>query len=162
MYRIKTGTFSDVEEIWTIIEKTLESKSDDAAEGRKQRDLFYLTHSIKKIELEIMNNYQHYILLFKGDIAEAFASFSILGKHPSYLKIQKMFPFSKDEEVPEALIGYMQELGRKRGADRIIIQIIGEEQRNFFAAIGFEENTYEWNSSININGIEMIKRIKAY
>jgi len=159
MYRIKTGTLSDVEEIWSIIEKTLESKFEDAADGRRQRDFFYLTHSIKKIELEIMNNYQHYILLFRSDVAEAFAAFSILGKYPSYLKIQKIFHRDDNEKDAEALIDYMEELGKKRGLNRMAIQLTGEERRYFFESKGFEKKTFERDAPSAINGLEMIKRI---
>ena len=159
MYRIKTGTLNDVEEIWSIIEKTLESEFEDDTERRKQLDFFYLTHSIKKIELEIMNNYQHYILLFRLNVAEAFAAFSILGKYPSYLKIQKIFHHGDNEKDAEALIDYMEELGKKRGLNRMVIQLIGEERRVFFESKGFEKKIFERDAPSAIYGLEMIKRI---
>jgi len=159
MYRIKTATLNDVEEIWSIIEKTLESEFEDDAERRKQLDFFYLTHSIKKIELEIMNNYQHYILLFRSNVAEAFAAFSILGRYPSYLKIQKIFHHNHNEKDAEALIDYMEDLSKKRGLNRMTIQLISEERRFFFESKGFEKKIFERDAPSAVNGLEMIKRI---
>jgi len=159
MYRIKTGTLSDVEEIWSIIEKTLDAKFEDAADGHRQRDFFYLTHSIKKIKLEIMNNYQHYILLFRSNVAEAFAAFSILGRYPSHLKIQKIFHRDDNEKDAEALIDYMEEQGKQRGLKLMVIQLMCEERKDFFELKGFEKKIFERDAPSAINGLEMVKRI---
>lgn len=139
MYKLKAGTISDIEDIWMIIERTwLESRISglDRVEMIKMLDL---THSIKKIRAEILNNYQRYILISEREAPVAFASYSVTGVHPPDFQIHKMYnlPSTEGKGYNKVLISHIEHLAIDRGCRKLTVNVKQEEKKQYFESLGF-------------------------
>ena len=160
MYKLKTGTVNDVDEIWQVIEQTWLDSRTSGEERRALINLLNITHSIGKIKAEILNNYQRYVLVVEDGSAVAFASYSSTGIHEPSFKIHKIYniPSVQGKGYNKILIRYIEELASNRGSKQLSVHVAENEKRIYFEALGFlAKEKSQTNHKSEQQGIEMIK-----
>ena len=123
MYKLKVATVNDIEDIWTIIEKTWLEGQIGGIERKEFISTLNLTHSINKIKLEILNSYQRYILVEEKNNSVAFASYSVSGGHPPEFRIHKIYnlPSTEGQGYNRILIAHIELLASNRGCRKLSV-----------------------------------------
>jgi len=136
MYTVKKGTLRDVEDIWKIIEQTWAGNGAD----EMQRATFYLTHSIKKIEYEMIGNHQHYLMLMKDGMVVAFASYSFSPSRPPDYRIQKIYHGEPALDYVPVLLEHIRGVAAERGSRHLFIRLASDDQRKVYEKMGFQSS----------------------
>jgi N-acetylglutamate synthase-like GNAT family acetyltransferase len=161
MYTIKKGTVNDIESIWMIIERTWLESQITIKDRPELIRMLNLTHSIKKIKLEILNNYQRYILVQEKECPVAFASYSLGEIHPPDFRIHKIYnlPGTEGKGYNKILILHIEGLAIERGSRKLLVKVGLLEKKEYFESLGFSEITHPANPDAfkPDNGFTMVK-----
>lgn len=162
MYKLKTGTVNDVEDIRQIIEMTWLDLHSIETERAALVSMLDITHSAEKIKFEILNYYQHYVLVVEDDRSVAFAAYSVAGLHPPDFKIHKIYhlPALLIRDYNKILIKHIEELAYQRGSKHLTVHIPENVNKAYFEALGFLVHSKAGSAYNSIQkGFEMIKNL---
>jgi N-acetylglutamate synthase-like GNAT family acetyltransferase len=144
MYKLKVATVSDIEDIWTIIEKTWLEGQLSGLERRELISKLNLTHSVNKIKLEILNSYQRYILIEEKNNSVAFASYSVSGGHPPDFRIHKIYnlPSTEGKGYNRILIAHIESIASSRGCHKLSVIVRHQQKKEYFESLGFTASNH--------------------
>ncbi|MGA9648954.1 GNAT family N-acetyltransferase [Pedobacter sp.] len=161
MYNIKVATVYDVEDIWTIIERTWLESSISALAKSELIKLLNITHSTQRIKTEIQNNHQRYILVMEKDFAVAFASYSASQNYPHNFRIHKLYnlPSVEGKGYNKVLISYIERLAMDRGCHKLSVVVKENEKKQYFESLGYaaSDNNGSPIASETLPGFTMVK-----
>jgi|GEM_PF-1760714 len=160
MYKLKVATVNDIEDIWTIIEKTWLEGQISGIERKELINKLHLTHSINKIKLEILYSYQRYILIEEKNNSVAFASYSVSGGHPPDFRIHKIYnlPSTEGKGYNRILIAHIETLASSRGCRKLSVIVRNQDKKEYFESLGFTAADHpETPQGISESGYTMVK-----